>query len=79
MAHVTREERDNLILDNLRLVTRIAADYRAAARARRLPWDDLIQEGRLGLCRAAENSVKSPTRTFGSYARERCEAIQMRA
>ena len=71
MAHVSPEDRDVLILSSLGLVTRIAGDFRGIARRRRIAWDDLLQEGRLGLILASENwnPDEWPDRPFGRYAR----------
>ncbi|MBA3231315.1 MAG: sigma-70 family RNA polymerase sigma factor [Acidobacteria bacterium] len=45
-----REARDELVERNVRLVISVAAKYRG----RGLPFDDLVQEGTLGLMRAID-------------------------
>ena len=42
--------RESLIMSNLRLVTRLAGDFKG----RGVMWNDLIQEGNVGLIRAVD-------------------------
>ena len=56
--------RDQLIKANLRLVIRIARDYQG----RGLPLEDLIEEGNLGLMRAAEGFDATYGNRFSTYA-----------
>jgi RNA polymerase sigma factor (sigma-70 family) len=54
-----------LITANLALVLRTVEDYRQTG----IPWDDLVQEGNLGLIRAAQNFDPSThTARFATYA-----------
>ncbi len=58
------EARDHLVRANLRLVVKIARDYGD----RRLSLEDLIEEGNLGLMRAAEGFDPSMNTRFSTYA-----------
>ena len=70
MPHITPEERDDLIVEHLPLVTHIAGYYRNAARQARVEWDDLIQEGAVGLIKAADrySPTRYPGKAFSTYA-----------
>ena len=57
------EARDQLVMHNLRLVYSIAARYKG----RGIPYPDLIQEGTLGLIRAAEKYEASKGFRFSTY------------
>jgi RNA polymerase primary sigma factor len=58
------EARDHLVRANLRLVVRIAADYRG----RGLDLDDLVAQGNLGLIRATETFDPDFGARFSTYA-----------
>jgi RNA polymerase primary sigma factor len=58
------EARDKLIRSNLRLVVKIAHDFRGMG----LPLPDLISEGNIGLMRAAEKFDPDKGAKFSSYA-----------
>jgi RNA polymerase sigma factor (sigma-70 family) len=58
-------DRQALICEHLGLVERVANRFRRYAYGLPLEWDDVLQEGMLGLCRAAEKY--DPAR--GSFAR----------
>lgn len=53
-----------LVTDHLHLVDTIAARYRR----RGIDWDDLVQVGRLGLCKAIRGYQPGKGRTFVAYA-----------
>ncbi|MFW5996768.1 MAG: sigma-70 family RNA polymerase sigma factor [Lentisphaeria bacterium] len=59
-----REARQKLIKGNLRLVVKIAHDFRGLG----LPLVDLISEGNIGLMRAAEKFSPDRGAKFSSYA-----------
>jgi len=63
MSHVDRDQQ-TLVVENLRLVVPIAFHY---ATVSSLPLLDLIQEGNLGLMRAAQDYEPS-TSSFSNYA-----------
>jgi len=69
VPHLEPAEREQLILDHLRLVTAMAVQFQATARRVRLDWDDLIQEGRVGLVRAADGYDPEQRASFATYAR----------
>lgn len=56
--------RSKLIVSNLRLVVKIAHDYRSLG----LPLPDLISEGNIGLMRAADKFDPAKGAKFSSYA-----------
>ena len=56
--------RNQIVEDNLGLVYKLAERYRASA----LPYEDLIQEGNLGLMRAAEDFDPELGNRFSTYA-----------
>jgi hypothetical protein len=70
---VTQEERNRIIVENIRLVPVIAADFAPAARARRIEWDDILSAGALGIIVAAEKWKPSRGR-FSIYARHHIRA-----
>ena len=49
-----RRARERFILANMRLVTRVAKSYTRRIYGTALTFEDLLQEGTIGLCRAAE-------------------------
>jgi RNA polymerase sigma factor (sigma-70 family) len=49
-----KKARDRFVLANMRLVTRIAKSYTRRIQGTALTFEDLLQEGTIGLCRAAE-------------------------
>ncbi len=59
-----------LIAHNLRLVLKIASKYhrREKSRVRGMEFDDLVQEGNIGLMRAAEKFEWSKGNKFSTYA-----------
>jgi len=58
-----RENKDKLILSNIRLVISIASEYRSLA-----DWQDLVSEGIIGLHKAAEKYDPSFNVRFSSYS-----------
>jgi len=66
MQKGNRQLRNELIEINLKLVIFIAKEYKG----RGLPFSDLIQEGNIGLIKAAENcDYKNLKYKFGTYAK----------
>lgn len=64
-----REEyRNQLILENQKLVTKIANDYSGYAAMTSYEFEDLVQEGNLGLMHAIEKYDPSLGFTFATYA-----------
>lgn len=62
-----RGARDRLVGTHLRLVRRVASAYRGLG----LPFDDLVQEGSIGLLEAIDRYDPARGMTFDSYARFR--------
>ena len=58
------QARDKLIRSNLRLVVKIAHDFKNLG----LPFEDLVSEGNIGLIRAAEKFDPEKGSKFSSYA-----------
>jgi RNA polymerase primary sigma factor len=63
-AHSSVEARDRLILANLPLVAHVARDYRGA----RLPFEDLVHEGIVGLLEAVRRFDPERGTRFSTYA-----------
>ena len=57
-------EADSLIMDNMRLVLKIANDFLG----RGLPWDDLVSEGNRGLVIAAHRFDPDKGAKFSTYS-----------
>src|SRR5262245_40563319 len=68
-AHGDRGARDRLLVLNLPLVRRVAARYRGVG----LPYDDLVQEGSLGLLDAIDHYDEERGVNFDAYARFRVQ------
>jgi RNA polymerase sigma factor (sigma-70 family) len=68
-ARGDRDARDRLLVENLPLVRRIAARYRGVG----LPYEDLVQEGSLGLLDAIAHYDASRGVCFDAYARFRVQ------
>jgi RNA polymerase primary sigma factor len=66
-AHGDREARERVLTADLPLVRRVAARYRGIG----LPYDDLVQEGALGLLDAIAHFDESRGVDFETYARFR--------
>jgi len=66
-VYVTPAERDDLIVRHLELVIRIARFYAATARAARVEFDDLVQEGNLAMVRAADRFNPARGCAFSTY------------
>ncbi|NLF92571.1 MAG: sigma-70 family RNA polymerase sigma factor, partial [Oligosphaeraceae bacterium] len=64
IAHGDTEARSKLIRSNLRLVVKIAHDFKGLG----LPLLDLISEGNIGLMRAVEKFDPSKGAKLSSYA-----------
>jgi RNA polymerase primary sigma factor len=64
VQHANDEARSRLIRSNLRLVVRIAREFRG----RGLSFDDLVGEGNIGLIRAAEEFDPAFGTRFSTYA-----------
>lgn len=63
-----KEYRNQLILENQKLVAKIANDYSGYAAMTSYEFEDLIQEGNLGLMHAIEKYDPSLGFTFATYA-----------
>ena len=66
VSKITKEDRDKLVLDNLKYVYKFAASARYKGL---LPYDDLIQEGIRGLVVAADRFNKAKRVPFIAFAR----------
>jgi RNA polymerase sigma factor (sigma-70 family) len=63
-----RRARDQFVLSNLRLVTKIAKSYTLRLAGTGLTFEDLLQEGVLGLQRAAEKYDSECGYAYSTYA-----------
>jgi RNA polymerase primary sigma factor len=68
-ANGNRDARDRVLVSNLPLVRRVAARYRGVG----LPYEDLVQEGSLGLLDAIEHYDEQRGVGFDAYARFRVQ------
>jgi len=68
VPHLVTADRESLVLAHLPLVVRLARRYFERGRLAGLTFDDLIQEGNLGLVRAAARYDPLFRTAYGTYA-----------
>jgi len=77
---VSPQRREKIILSRLNLVTYLATPFRDAADSVGLSWQDMLQEGRVGLIRAVDNfDPRTHEVDLSSYAQFWIRAFIQRA